>query len=73
MFELYRWLRRYWIRRILEKKKKAKQPRKPLVMQPKSERDCPFCVKVFSRCGLKNYYYALTTHFGRREYRSGAC
>jgi hypothetical protein len=31
------------------------------------------CVKVFSRGGFKNYYYALTTHFGRREYRDGAC
>ena len=45
LFEIYRLLRRYWIRRILEKKKKAKRPRKPPVMRPKSERDCPFCMQ----------------------------
>ena len=44
-FELYRLLRGNWIRRFLKKKKGAAQPRKPLVMKPKSERDCPFCVK----------------------------
>jgi len=44
-FELYRFLRRCWIRRFLKKKKEAKQARKPRVMKPKSERDCPFCVR----------------------------
>jgi len=44
-FEVYRLLRKYWIRRILKRKKKAKRLRKPLMMQPKSERDCPFCEK----------------------------
>ena len=44
-FELYRNLRGYWIRRILKKKREAKQLRKPRMMKPKSERDCPFCVK----------------------------
>jgi hypothetical protein len=40
-FELYRLFRGNWIRRFLKKKKGAAQPRKPLVMKPKSERDCP--------------------------------
>ena len=39
--ELYRLLRSYWIRRILKKKKEAKLSRKPRVLKPKSERDCP--------------------------------
>ena len=50
-FELYRLLRGYWIRRILKKKKEAKQLRKPHVMKPKSERDCPFCVKEKGKLG----------------------
>ena len=44
-FELCRLLRGNWIRRFLKKKEGAAQPRKPLVMKPKSERDCPLCVK----------------------------
>lgn len=44
-FELYRLLRCGWIRRILKKKKEAKQARKPRGMKPKSERDCPFCMQ----------------------------
>jgi hypothetical protein len=44
-FELYRLLRGNWIQRFLKKKKGAAQPRKPRVMKPKSERDCPFCLK----------------------------
>jgi len=44
-FELYRLLRGNWIRRFLKKKKTATQSRKPRVMKPKSERDCPFCMK----------------------------
>ena len=51
-FELYRLLRGNWIRRFLKKKKGAAQPRKPLVMKPKSERDCPFCVKEKGRQGI---------------------
>ena len=43
--ELYRFLRGYWIQRVLKKKREARQLRKPRVMKPKSERDCPFCVK----------------------------
>src|SRR5574341_742298 len=43
LFDLYRLLRGYWLRRMLEKKKKGKRPRKPPVLRPKSERDCPFC------------------------------
>jgi hypothetical protein len=43
--EIYLWLRRGWIRQMLEWKKKAKKPRKPAVMRPKSEMDCQHCVK----------------------------
>ena len=50
-FELYRLLRGYWIQRILEEKREARQLRKPRVMKPKSERDCPFCVKEKGRGG----------------------
>ena len=49
--ELNRLLRGYWIRRILKKKNEAKQPRKPRVMRPKSERDCPFYMKKKGRLG----------------------
>ena len=49
--ELYRLVRGYWIRRILKKKREAKQLRKPRVMKPKSERDCPFCVKEKGKLG----------------------
>jgi hypothetical protein len=48
-FELYRLLRGNWLRRFL--KKGAEQPRKPHVMKPKSEQDCPFCVKEKGRQG----------------------
>ncbi len=50
-FELYRLLRGNWIRRFLKKKKSATQPRKPRLMKPKSERDCPFCMKEKGRQG----------------------
>src|SRR5664279_1342477 len=49
-FELYRLLRGNWIRRFLKKKKGAAQPRKPHVMKPKSERDCPFCMQEEGKC-----------------------
>ena len=45
LFELYGWLRRYWLQQILEQKKKSKPPRKPGVMRAKSEWDCPYCVE----------------------------
>jgi IS1 family transposase/transposase-like protein len=51
-FELYRLLRRYWIQRILKKKREAKQLRKPRVMKPKSEKDCPFCMNEKGKLGL---------------------
>ena len=50
-FELYRLFRGNWIRHSLKKKNGAAQPRKPLVMKPKSDRDCPFCVKEKGRLG----------------------
>ena len=43
LVELYRHLREYWLRRLLEQKKKGKRPRKPAVLRPKSERDCRLC------------------------------
>jgi len=33
IFEIYRWLRKKWIERILGEKKKGKRPRKPQVMR----------------------------------------
>jgi hypothetical protein len=43
LIELYRYLRMYWLRRLVEQKKKEKRNRKPAVLRPKSERDCRFC------------------------------
>jgi hypothetical protein len=43
LVEIYRKLRWGWLRHLLTQKKKAKQPRKPPVLRPKSERDCCFC------------------------------
>ena len=50
-FDLYRLLRDYWIRRILKSKKEAKLSGKPRVLKPKSERDCPFCMKEKGQLG----------------------
>jgi hypothetical protein len=44
VIEIYRILRRVWIRRMLAKRKNGKRTRKPQVMRPKSEKDCLFCV-----------------------------
>jgi len=44
IYEIYRWLRKKWIQRILAEKKKGGKPRKPPVMRPKSEQDCPHCL-----------------------------
>jgi hypothetical protein len=43
LVEIYQKLRRTWLRRIIAQKKKAKGPRKPAVLRPKSEGDCRFC------------------------------
>jgi len=51
-FELYCLLRGNWIRPFLKKKKGAAQPGKPHVMQPKSERDCLFCMQGEGKCKL---------------------
>jgi len=40
LLELYRLLRGYWLRRLLEKKKKGKGLHKAPVLRLKSERDC---------------------------------
>jgi transposase-like protein len=42
LFELYRLLRGFWLRCLLEKKKKAQRSRKPPVLRAKSERGCPY-------------------------------
>lgn len=41
--EIYRYLRKNWLRRLLEKRKKEKRTRKPAVLRPKREKDCRFC------------------------------
>ena len=38
LVEIYRLVRRYWLRQLLDKKKKEKRTRKPPVLRPKSER-----------------------------------
>ena len=50
-FKLDRLFRGNRIRHFLKKKKGAAQHRKPIVMKPKSERECPFCVKEKGRLG----------------------
>src|SRR5450759_4295366 len=45
LFEIYHSLRGNWIGRILEQKKRGERLRKPVVMRPKSELDCSYCVK----------------------------
>jgi transposase-like protein len=44
IIEIYRILRRVWIRWMLAKRINGKRTRKPQVMRPKSEKDCPYCV-----------------------------
>jgi hypothetical protein len=47
LFDIYHFLRRYLLCRLLEKKEKEKRAlkaqRKPSVLRPKSERDCRYC------------------------------
>ena len=50
LLELYRYLRKYWLHRLLEKKKAAKGPRKPPVLRPESEKDCPVCQQEKGKC-----------------------
>jgi hypothetical protein len=68
-FELYRLLRKHWICHILKKNKEAKQNRKPRVMKPKSERDCPFCVNEKRRRGSSKP--EMPTAWGLRKGRGG--
>jgi hypothetical protein len=68
-FELYRLLRGYWIRRILKKKREAKQLREPRVMKPKSERDCPSCMKEKGKLGSPKP--EMPTAWSLRKGRSG--
>jgi len=41
--EIYRILRQIWLHHLLSQKKKARRPRKPPVLRPKSERECRIC------------------------------
>jgi hypothetical protein len=43
LIEIYRKLRPIWLHHLLEEKKKARRPRKPPVLRPKSERYCRIC------------------------------
>lgn len=43
LVEIYRKLRQIWLCHLFSWKNKAKRPRKPAVLRPKSERDCRFC------------------------------
>ena len=56
LVEIYGRLRKFWIQRLLDQKRNAKKPRKPLEKRPKSEADCRFCVaekgkKGAAKCG----------------------
>ena len=51
LVEIYALLRKYWIQRLLDQKRNAKNLRKPVVMRPKSEADCPFCVEERGKKG----------------------
>ena len=53
LVEIYARLRKYWIQRLLDQKRNAKKPRKPVVMRPKSEADCPFCVEERGKKGIE--------------------
>lgn len=44
IIEGYWFLRGKWIQRILGRGKGIKRERKPVVLKPKTERDCPHCV-----------------------------
>lgn len=43
LIHLYHWLYRMWLQRWLNRKKSVRLPRKPRVLKPKTERDCPVC------------------------------
>jgi hypothetical protein len=45
LFEIYRFLHGSWLRQVLQKKTDPHRSRKPRVMKPKSERDCPVCMQ----------------------------
>lgn len=56
LIEFYRPLRKSWPRRLLEKKKAAKGLRKPRVLRPKSEKDCPVCQQEKGKCLHKHHH-----------------
>jgi hypothetical protein len=51
LIEIYGKLRKYWIQRLLDQKRNAKKPCKPVEMRPKSEADCRFCVAEKGKIG----------------------
>jgi hypothetical protein len=52
LFEINQQLRKYGLRHLLSREKKGKQPRKPAVLRPKSERDCRFCQEDKKKRGM---------------------
>jgi len=69
LVEVYRFLRRYWLRRFLEKKEKEKRPRKPAVLRPKSERDCQLCCEAKGKQGIPKR--EMPESWQRRKGRGG--
>jgi len=70
IIEIYRILRRIWIRRMLAKRKNGKRTRKPQVMLPKSEKDCPFCVAEKGRQAEKEAELSASLEPAERNWRT---
>jgi hypothetical protein len=69
IFEIYRWLRKKWIQRMLVEKKKGKRPRKPRVMRPKTGLDCPHCVA--EKCKAAKPAREMPLSWSERKGRGG--
>jgi hypothetical protein len=77
LVEIYARLRKFWIQRLLDQKRNAKKPRKPLEMRPKSEADCRFCMaekgkKGAAKCGTPPPWSERKGRGGRRKQTSTA-
>jgi hypothetical protein len=74
LIEIYRFIHRYLVRYLLEKKKKEKRTRKAAVLRIKSERDCRFCCegmgKTASCEARKTGLLAVAEREGRTEEES---
>jgi hypothetical protein len=67
-FEAYRGLRRGWLQRLLMKKRPSDRAmRKPAILRPKSEKDCPYCQQAEgqSRCAHREMPIAWSARKGR--------